>query len=193
MRARRGSRRPSGAATISPQLTERAPAGIDRALAGEHQHPQHLASSVGARVGRMAARQRGPGRPHGIEGVRLAAAARAATPGPVDLHHLLAGAQQVAAQPGAVGATSLERPGARTHAQGRDAGQRPPVAGRPGIDHKLVQDLTGAGAHHRQGVGVAVGVDTDDDVHLVCQHPLHLHARLGEGAGLGHGNRVAEL
>jgi hypothetical protein len=53
-------------------------------------------------------------RPLGVERVRLEAPAAALTPRPLDLEHLLAAAGQEAGQPGAVGASALERPGAGT-------------------------------------------------------------------------------
>lgn len=58
-----------------PQLAQGTAADVDGSLAGEHQHPQHLTGPVGARHGRVGAREGGSGRPHGIQGIGLGAPA----------------------------------------------------------------------------------------------------------------------
>jgi hypothetical protein len=53
-----------------------------------------------------------------------------------------------------------------------DLGQRAPVPAAGRLDGRLEHDRAGPGPEHGQAVPVAVGVHADDDVDLVCQHPL---------------------
>jgi hypothetical protein len=56
---------------------------------------------------------------------------------------------------------------------------RPP-ASRAGLDTRLEHDCAGANLNDRERVHVAMWVDADHVVQLICKHPTHLQPRLGD-------------
>jgi hypothetical protein len=94
---------------------------------------------------------------------------RAGRLGPVDLDHPLAVFEQERSQPGAEAPGPLDRPHPPARRVLPSEGEQPPVAERVGRD-------VGVGQHRAGGVGdggavmVAMGIDPDDVVDLVCEH-----------------------
>jgi len=88
-----------------------------------------------------------------------------------DLEHRLAAIGEVASEPGAVVAGTLYRPG--THPTGvafREAQcVRVPASGRS--HHRLREHRSRGSDNDSERVLIAVRVDTDHVIHLVCKHP----------------------
>jgi hypothetical protein len=138
---------------------------LDRASAGQLQHPQRLPLATLAWAGQVLAAQCFPAGPDGVQRVALGAAAAPGPLGPVDLNHPLALGGQNAREPGAVAAGALQRPAAPVRHPLDDEAQQLGVARLAARDLQLghqpavvVQD--------RGGVAVTVGVDPDDVVDL---------------------------
>jgi hypothetical protein len=118
-------------------------------------------------------------RPDRVERVALAARAPLAPQAP-DLEHPLTLAADEASQAGAEGARTLdcEGPPARRVLVGQLQGARVAAATRG--DARLEDDSSRTHLDDRERVHVAVRVDADHVVELICKHPNHLQPRLGE-------------
>jgi hypothetical protein len=132
--------------------------------------------------------------PHRVDRIALGALAAAVAAGSPRLCHPLALGHEEAAKARAVGAGPLDRPQAPARGEPDCLRKRLPVAGGVGGDRKRRLVAAGGGGDHRQPVTVAVGVDADDDVDVLCQHLRHLQVRLGERRRSGtRRNRAAGL
>jgi len=112
-----------------------------------------------------------------------------------DLEHRLAAIGEVARQPAAVVAGTLDRPG--THAAGVAVGeaQRLRIAALADTNHRLRQYRSRGSGNDRERVLIAVRVDADHVIHLVCEHPDRSSVR-SKGPMTSvwmQGNRVAGL
>ena len=169
------------------QLAERGRSRDHGAFTRCHQRAQRLAFSV-------AARQRGPllaehasRRADRVEGVGLAAGATF-TAEPADLEHLLATLDEEAGQARAErsGAFDRERAPARRMLLGEPKRLR--VAASVCSDGGFEHDHAGAHLDDRDRVRVAVRVDADHVVQLICEHPESTSSPgwgTSTGAGLG--------
>jgi hypothetical protein len=106
--------------------------------------------------------------------VRRSCARAALPPQPADLEHLLAAGGEEAGQAGTVraGAFDRERPSTRCVLVGELQSVRVAVAARD--DCRLEYDCAADNLHDRERMRVAVRVDTDDVVQLICKHPRDL-------------------
>jgi len=169
------------------QLAETGAARVDGAFAGGHQGAQRLSFAAGARLAGMLLGEHAPRRPDRVERVGLAARA-ALAPQPPDLEHPLPLADQETGQAGAEGACSLDRERAPPRRVGACELKSARVAGIVRVHARLEDDATRAHLDDRERVRVAVRVDTDHVVQLICKHPTHLQPSVGGPtpvAGLG--------
>ena len=88
-----------------------------------------------------------------------------------DLEHRLAALGEVAGETGAVMAGALDRPDASAARVPLREAQRLGVAARARPHHRLRQHRSRRRGHDRERVLIAVRVDTDHVIHLVCKHP----------------------
>ncbi len=58
-------------------------------------------------------------------------------------------------------------------------------------NRRLEDDHSTEHMHDRKRMTIAVRVDTNDIVHLICKHPIHLQPRLGTNSGVGLGWKTA--
>jgi hypothetical protein len=157
----------------------------DGALAGDQQHSEALAVAVGAGDGLMGSGERLPGGADGVEGVGLAAAA-GRPPRMVDLDHQLPVGVQEPREADPVAAGAFHGPQQpRPRGVGQGEVQQRLVATTGGRNCSGHAD--GAGwTQQRSAVGVAVGVDADDGVQLLCHHQGRPSGSEGQvGVGLG--------
>src|SRR5262245_42125736 len=135
----------------------------------------------------------GPGGTDGVELVVFPAQPPLAAAGAVDLMHGLAAALQVTGKPGAVVAGALDRP--------QSIAERVPICEADSVrvaacvgGRRRLRDH-GAGVRVDDGyrVPIAMGVDADHVVQLVCEHPTDPPTRRVRYAGLEQGNRAAGL
>jgi hypothetical protein len=112
-----------------------------------------------------------------------------------DLEHRLTTVRQVTGEPGAVVAGALDRPG--TNAAGVPLGEakRLSVASHVRAHGGLSEHRSCGSTNDSERVLIAVRVDTDHVIHLVCKHPdrSSVHSKGPEDAGLMQGNRAAGL
>src|SRR6266545_697780 len=90
---------------------------------------------------------------------------------PTDLEHLLAAIGEVASQPGAVMAGTLDRPNANTARLTLREAKRLRVTAPGSANHRLRQHRSSWSDNDSERVLIAVRVDTDHVIHLVCKHP----------------------
>jgi hypothetical protein len=175
------------------QLHERNLARVDRGSPGQQQKPQRLLMLPGSRSCPTLVCE---GRASGTDRVELVVFATQpplAAAGAVDLMHLFAPALQVTDKPGAVVAGALDRP--------KSTSGRVPVCEADGVRvaacaggrRRLRDHRAGVRVHDRDRVLVAMGVDADHVVQLVCKHPTDPPTRRVRYAGLEQGNRAAGL
>lgn len=113
--------------------------------------------------------------------------------GAVDLMHLLALALQLADKPGAVVAGALDRPESIAGRVPVCEADSVRIAARAGGCRRLRNHRAGTRVDDRDRVLVAMGVDADHVVELVCEHPTDPPTRRVRYAGLEQGNRAAGL
>jgi hypothetical protein len=137
--------------------------GIDRGAASSQQHRQCLAFGPAAGSSQPRSSHRFTSGSDRIERIRLRTVAARCPLRAVQLDDDLRHLQQVTAQTGAVAAGSLDRPGPQCrmvvgelHQFGIALGCR--------LDGDLIADTTGRGVDRCRGVGMDVGVDSDDDI-----------------------------
>lgn len=116
-----------------------------------------------------------------------------AAAGVVDLMHLLALALQVTDKPGAVVAGALDRPESITGGVAICEADGVRVAACAGGRRRLRDHRAAVRVDDRDRVLVAMGVDGDHVVQLVCEHPTDPPTRRVRYAGLEQGNRAAGL
>ena len=176
------------------QLHERNSAGIDRGSPGQQQQPQRLLMLARARSCPTLVRE---GRASGTDCVELvvfAAQPPLAAAGAVDLMHLFAAlALKVPDKPGAVVAAALDRPEASAGRVPIREGDGVRVAARAGGRRRLRDHRAGVRVDDRERVLVAMSIDADHVVHLLCKHSTDPPTRRVRYAGLEQGNRAAGL
>ena len=118
------------------------------------------------------ARERCTGGTDRVESVVFAAQPPLATRAAARLEHRFAAAAQIASKTGAVMACSFDCPDAPAVRVLVGKAQRLRVAAPARRDRLLRDNRTCRCDDDREHVLIAVCVDTDDVVHLVCMHPL---------------------
>ena len=141
-------------------------AADDGAVSGGEQDAQGFAVAAGPGCGQMLAGQRFAGGADGVEFVGLGAVTAGRAGGPVDLDDPFAVLEQEGGEPGAEAAGALDRPDPPAGGVQDGEGQDPFVAHRVGGAVQVVDDTAGGGFDDGGDVGVAVGVDADDEVDL---------------------------
>ena len=173
------------------QLTEPGPLGVDRPLARSGQRLQRLALTAGTWCCRPLAGEHTAGGADRVKRVGLAA--RAPLPAQsANLEHPLTAPAEEAGQPATerAGAFDRERAPSVRVLLGKLERARVAVAARRNI--RLKDDCAGDDLDDRQRVRVAVRVNTDDVVQLICEHPTtNLQHTLGDTnrCRSGDGNR----
>jgi hypothetical protein len=126
---------------------------------------------AGAGPARVGSGEGVAGGAHGVQRIRPGTVAAGGPLGPVELDDVLAVTGQGAGEAGAVAAGALDRPGTLV-GLGVLGGKGEQCLGAGGGGrHRGGGELgAGGGLDDGGGVGVAVGVDPDDDLHDVCQH-----------------------
>jgi hypothetical protein len=152
-------------------LPERFAAHVDGAATSDQQQPQRLPPLTGSRHRHRDAGECRPRCAGRVERVIFAAQPALGSRRAAHLEHRLAALGEVAGKTGAVAAGALDRPGAPAGRVALGETKRLPVATR-------VRPYRLAGHHssrrcrqRRQDMFVAVGVDADHVVQLVCKHP----------------------
>ncbi len=154
-----------------PELRERFAAYVDGAATSDQQQSKRFASLAGPWEREFLGRERGARGPGGVERVVLATQAALRPRCAADLEHDLAAAGEEAGKPSAVAAAALDRPRPPTRSVTYSDAKQLSIAacvrggGRSG-DHD-----PGRRRHNRKRVLVAVCVDTEHVVQLVCKHP----------------------
>jgi hypothetical protein len=177
-------------------LHERPPPHLDRAPARDQQQPQGLASLPASRQGELLARARRACGTNRVERVVFAAqpplVARTATA----LEHQLTAVAQVASKAGTVVTSTFNCPDTRARRVlvGEANRLRVAAGARP---HRPLRDQPAARrANDRDRVPIAMRVDSDHVVQLVCKHHADPPTRLvGSGGRRSEhkGNRAAGL
>ncbi len=81
--------------------------------------------------------------------------------------------EQVGGESGSVAAGSFDRPDAATVGVLVGEGPKTSVADCVGSDLEVFDDAASRSVENCGGVGVAVGIDADDEVDGACQHGFH--------------------
>jgi hypothetical protein len=152
------------------QLAETGTLGVDRAFACGHQRLQRLAFTTCPRRPRPLLAEHTAGGAGSVERVGLAARA-ALSPQPSHLEHRLATIGEKACQPGTERAGAFDRERAPTGSVLVDELHSMRVAVAARHDRRLKHDHAADDVHDRERMRVAVWVDTDDVVQLICKHP----------------------
>ena len=133
------------------------------------------------------AREHASGRTNRVERVGLAARA-ALAPQPSNLEHPFAAAGQEACETGTERACPLDRESTTAGRVLFREQERLPIAVAACHDGRLEHDRAGTNVHDRQRMGVAVRVNTNDVVQLICEHAIPTSSRaLGDTSGVGLG------
>jgi hypothetical protein len=152
------------------QLAEPRAFGVDRAFPCSYQRLQRLALAASPWCGRPLLGQCAARSTDRVE--RIGLAARAALPTqPADLEHPLAMTGQEAREAGTERAGSFDCEGSSTARVLVGELQRLRVTVAVRLDRRLRDDRATDDVHDRECVRVAVRVDTDDVVQLICEHP----------------------
>jgi hypothetical protein len=141
----------------------------DRATTGDQEHPERFAVAATTGLSEMLAGERFAGGTDSVELIGLGAVATGGPGRPVDLNDPFASLQQERGEPGSVAAAGFDRPDSTAGRVQLREPQDPLVAERVAWDRLRVGDRAGGSDDDRGGVRVAVGVDTDDVVDLVCE------------------------
>lgn len=150
-------------------MVDRLGPSADRAAAGGQQHANGFAIAASARLSEMRAGEGLLGGADRVEFVGLRAVASRGFLGPLDFEDPLAVREQEAAQAGAIAAAGLDRPGALAAGVAVREAQQALVAER--VSREAVLDFDGSGSGEDCcGVRIAVRVDADDVVDLICEH-----------------------
>ena len=152
------------------EVVDRLRARADRAAARDQQNADGFAVAAGARLREVFALERFAGGADRIELVGLGAVAPRRALGAVDLDDPFAVGEHEHGQAGAEAAGGLDRPDARAVGVPACEAQQPLVAERVGRDRRLRCHDSGAGRDRGGRVRVAVGVDADDVVRVLCEH-----------------------
>jgi hypothetical protein len=155
----------------APQLHERLAAHLDRAAAGEQQEPQRFPSLPGSRQGERLAGERCTGGADRVQLVVLATQPPLVAWDAADLKHYLAAAAQMTGEPGTVMACAFDRPDTPASRIELSKTQRLRVAACARTHRPLRDNDTGPRDDNREHMLIAMRVDTDHVIHLICKHP----------------------
>jgi hypothetical protein len=118
------------------------------------------------------ARECRPGGADRVQRVVFASQPPLVTRAASDLEHCLAATAQVASKPGTVMTGAFDGPHASAAAVLLDKPQRLRITARARSYRLLRHHRTARGDNDREHVLVAVGVDADHVIHLICKHPV---------------------
>ena len=175
------------------QLHKRDLARVDRGSPGQQQKPQRLLMLAGSRPCPTLVCERRAGCTDCVELVVFAAQPPLAAAGAVDLMHLFALPLQVPDKSGAVVAGALDRPESIAGRVPICEADGVRVAACAGGRRHLRDHRAGMRVDDRERVLVAMGIDADHVVHLLCKHSIDPPTRRVRYAGLEQGNRAAGL
>ena len=180
------ARRCSSRARVSGRSSLRSGSGVVISRSRSWQSPARLALTAPSRAATSACnawrsppargvagrslREHAAGGTDRVERVGLAARA-ALPPQPADLEHPLTAAGQEASQTGTERAGAFDRERTPTAARARRRASTPARSRRCSRRRRLEHDHAADDLHDRERVRVAVRVDTDDVVQLICKHP----------------------
>jgi hypothetical protein len=178
------------------QLAEPGPLGVDRSFARSDKCLQRLAFPTRTRCRGPLLGEHAAGRADSVQGVGLAT--RAALPAQAaDLEHPLTAPGQKASQAGTKRPCPFDSERATSCAEFLDELQRPCVTVAVRVDDRLEDDSAADDLDDRDRMRVAVWINTDDVVQLICKHPsIDLQPKswgTRTGVGLGMEPRAAEL
>jgi len=145
---------------------------LDCLRTGGQQHPNGFPLAAAPRLAEADPGERLPGRSHGVDVVALHPATTCGPLRTVDFNDPLAPGQQRRGQASAVAAGALDGPQRRVLPL--PEGHQLVVPDRISGNRQVFQNRAGR-ADRRRGVGVFVGVDTDDDtkISMESQHAIH--------------------
>ena len=118
------------------------------------------------------AREHRPGRPDRVERIVLALQPPLVSRTTPSLDDCFTAAAQITGKPGTVMAGTLDRPDPHGGRVLRREPHRLCVAASTRPHRSLRDNRAGRRGHDRQHVLVAMGIDTDHVIHLICKHPL---------------------
>jgi hypothetical protein len=148
------------------ELADGLSAADDGAVSGSEQDAHRFAVTAGPGCGEVFAGERFAGGPDGVEFVGFGAVPPGWAGGTVDLDHPFSVLEQERGEPGAETAGALDRPDPSARCVQGGEGEDAFVAHRVGGAVQVVDHTAGDGFDDGGDVGVAVGVDSDDEVDL---------------------------
>jgi len=153
------------------ELDERLPARVDGAAAREQQYPQSLLALSRTRQGWRLNCEPAAGSANRVERVVFTAQSTFAAGVAADLEYRLAALAEVAGEAGALVASALDRPGTSAAGVPLRETNRIAITACARLDHRLREYPSRGSGDDRERVLIAVGVDTDHVIQLVCKHP----------------------
>lgn len=155
------------------ELADGLGAAHDGALASGHQYPQCFAVAASAGLRQVLPAERLTGRTNRVQVVGLCTVASRRSGGAVDLDDPFARFQQRRGQAGAVTAGSFDGPHAAAVSMLVGERLQASVSECIGGNGQLVDDPASGRVHDRGRMGVAMGVDADDELDGACQYWFH--------------------
>jgi hypothetical protein len=152
------------------EVVDRLRAGADRAASRDQQHADGFAVAAGRGLCEVFALERFAGGTDRVERVGLGAVAPGGALGAVDLDDPFALREQEHGQPGAEAAGRLDRPDSAAARVPACVAQQALVAEGVGRDRRLRGDHSRARRDRGGRVRVAVRVDADHVVRVLCEH-----------------------
>ena len=153
------------------ELDERDSTYVDGTPTRKQQHAQRLLPLSRAWQGERLGREPSTRCADRVEWIVFAAQSPLDTRVAADLEHRFTAISEVASKPRAVMAGALDRPATNTVRVPLREAQRVGVAACTRSYHRLRQHSSRGSNNDRECVLIAVRVDTDHVIHLVCKHP----------------------
>jgi hypothetical protein len=147
-------------------------AHIDCASAGQQKQPQRLTPLPSSRQAQRLARERRPRGADRVQRVILAPQPPLVTRAASDLEHRLAASTQMASKPGTVMTGTFDGPHASAAAVLLDKPQRLRVTATASSHRLLRHHCTTRTHNDREHVLIAMRIDTNHVIHLICKHPV---------------------
>jgi hypothetical protein len=144
---------------------------VDRTATGEQQQPQRLASLPRSWQGKLITSERCTCAADRVESVVFATQPPLAPRVSAGLEHDLALTAQITSEAGAVMPSTFDRPDACTRRVILGDPKRLPVAAAVRRDRTLRHNRTRRRGNNRKRLLIAVSVDADHLIHLICKHP----------------------
>src|SRR6266508_4609275 len=139
-------------------------------MSGKKQQTQRLAPLSGSRQRQRPARESRSCRSDRVQRVILATQPLLVTSAAADLEHRLAVTAQMASKPGTVMTCAFDRPNAATAAVLLDKPHCLRITARTRTHRLLRQHSTARRNNDREHMLIAVRVDADHVIHLICKH-----------------------